>query len=102
MTTSIQDHPNYGLDVHTVQKEMSIPLGCRIRLYKATVQTLNEMRREIGLRRLLAMLGNVERRVEAPQIYAAFYPYVDVSGARDDLVRRRPGGNADVPFEGYF
>ena len=64
MATSVQDHPNYGMDVHTVQREMAIPLSCRIRLYKATVQTLNGMRREIGLRRLLAMLSNVKRRVE--------------------------------------
>ena len=64
MATSIQDHPNYGLDVHTVQREMSIPLRTRIRLLKATVQTLNNMRKEIGLRRLLAMLRNVKRRVD--------------------------------------
>lgn len=64
MATSVQDHPNHGMDVHTVQREMAIPLRLRIRLLKATVQTLNEMRREIGLRRLLAMLSNVKRRVD--------------------------------------
>lgn len=64
MATSVQEHPNYGLDVHTVQREMSIPLGCRVRLYRATLQTLNGMRKEIGLSRLVALLGNVKRRVE--------------------------------------
>jgi hypothetical protein len=52
------------MDVHTVQREMSIPLRTKIRLFKATVQTLNEMRKEIGLRRLFYMLSRVKRRVE--------------------------------------
>jgi len=64
MAISVQDHPNYGMDVHTVQREMSIPLETKIRLFKVTVQTLDEMRKEIGLGRLLAMLSNVKRRVD--------------------------------------
>jgi hypothetical protein len=74
MTTRIQDHPNYAMDVHTVQREMAIPLGCKVRLFKATVQTLNEMRREIGLRRLLAMLRNVKRRVDEVLVEYDFAP----------------------------
>jgi hypothetical protein len=64
MVTSVQDHPNYGLDVHTVQKEMSFPPRSKIRLFGATVQTLNDIRKEIGLRRLFSMLTNVKRRVD--------------------------------------
>ena len=70
MATRVQDHPNYGMDVHTVQREMAIPLRSRVRLFRATVQTLNKMRKEIGLRRLVSMLRNVQRHVdEALQEY---------------------------------
>ena len=64
MATRVQDHPHYGMDVHTVQREMTIPLRSKVRLFKATVQTLDEMRKEIGLRRLYSMLSNVKRRVD--------------------------------------
>jgi hypothetical protein len=70
MATRVQDHPNYGMGVHTVQREMAIPLRSRVRLFRATVQTLNKMRKEIGLRRLVSMLRNVQRHVdEALQEY---------------------------------
>ena len=32
----IEDHPNYGKDLHRVQSEMSIPLGSKLRLLVAT------------------------------------------------------------------
>jgi hypothetical protein len=82
----VQDHPNYGMDVHTVQREMSIPLRSRARLFKATVQTLNEIRKEIGLRRLVSMLSRVKRRVDAA-LYAHDFSSLRARGLSETDLR---------------
>ena len=58
----IEDHPNYGKDLMAIQREMSVPLGSRFRMVKATLRMLNEIRKEIGLFGLISLLKNVKHQ----------------------------------------
>ncbi|MFX1255032.1 MAG: hypothetical protein ACFFCZ_25760 [Promethearchaeota archaeon] len=73
MTLIIEDHPNYGKDLLTIQREASFPVKAKFRMRKAAFRMLNGIRRELGLCGLVFLLRKSNRQTNEALENFEFY-----------------------------
>jgi len=64
MMDDIKQHPNYGKDLISLQKDARLSFPESLRMIWATLKMINRMRTEIGLRKTLAVFKDVKVRVD--------------------------------------
>ena len=63
MMPRIEEHPNYDKDLLQIQRDMPFPLSSKLLMTGAMLRMLAGIRKEIGFRALLSMLGYASRSV---------------------------------------
>jgi hypothetical protein len=63
LMTDIKQHPNYGKDLITLQRDARFSFPEFVRMILATIRMINRIRTEIGLRNTLAIFQDVKVRV---------------------------------------